>query len=73
MAERVPFLLRLDPELMAALRRWASDDLRSLNSQIEFLLRRAVVTERRLPAANRGRNQEEDRGVEPPGGPSSGP
>ena len=49
MAERVPFLLRIDPELMAALRRWANDDFRSLNAQIEFLLRRAVVAERRLP------------------------
>jgi hypothetical protein len=53
MAERVPFLLRLDPELMAALRRWANDDLRSLNSQIEFLLRRAAVAERRLSTARR--------------------
>jgi hypothetical protein len=42
MAERKPFLLRLDPDTMAALRAWASDDLRSLNGQIEFLLRRAL-------------------------------
>jgi hypothetical protein len=35
-------LLRLDPELHAALQRWANDDLRSLNAQIEFLLRRAL-------------------------------
>lgn len=49
MAERVPFLLRMDPELMAALKRWANDDFRSLNAQIEFLLRRAVAAERRLP------------------------
>jgi hypothetical protein len=64
MAERVPFLLRLDPELMAALRRWANDDLRSLNSQMEFLLRRAVMAERRLPTA-RGSDvdtKDEDRG-----------
>jgi hypothetical protein len=53
MAERTPFLLRIDPELMAALKRWAADDLRSLNAQIEFLLRRAVVSERRLPARGR--------------------
>jgi hypothetical protein len=50
MAERVPFLVRLDPEVLAALRRWAGDDLRSLNAEIEFLLRRALVAERRLPA-----------------------
>ena len=42
MAERKPFLLRIDPELLAALQRWAADDLRSLNAQIEFLLRDAV-------------------------------
>jgi hypothetical protein len=42
LAERKTFLLRLDPELHAALQRWADDDLRSLNAQIEFLLRRVV-------------------------------
>ena len=41
--ERKPFLLRLDPATHAALRRWADDELRSLNAQIEFLLRRALV------------------------------
>ena len=48
MAERKPFLLRVDPELHEALQRWASDDLRSLNAQIEFLLRRALLAEGRL-------------------------
>jgi hypothetical protein len=42
-AERKPFLLRLDPALHEALQRWAAADLRSLNAQIEFLLRRAVA------------------------------
>jgi hypothetical protein len=50
MADRVPFLLRLDPEVMAALRKWAGDDLRSLNSEIEFLLRRSLQSAARLPA-----------------------
>ena len=50
MADRVPFLVRLDPEIMAALRRWANDDLRSLNAEIEFLLRRALADAHRLPA-----------------------
>ena len=49
MAERKPFLLRLDPALLDALQRWAADDLRSLNGQIEFLLRRALQEEKRLP------------------------
>ena len=48
--ERKPFLLRLDPATMAALRGRASDDLRSLNGQIEFLLRRALREAGRLPA-----------------------
>ena len=42
MAERKPFLLRVDPALLEALQRWANDDLRSLNGQIEFVLRRAA-------------------------------
>lgn len=49
MAERKPFLLRLDPALLEALQRWAADDLRSLNGQIEFLLRRALQGEGRHP------------------------
>jgi len=48
-AERKPFLLRLDPALLEALQRWASDDLRSLNAQIEFLLRRMLKEAGRLP------------------------
>ena len=49
MAERKPFLLRIDPVVLDALQRWASDDLRSLNGQIEFLLRRALSEAGRLP------------------------
>lgn len=49
MAERKAFLLRIDPEVLEALQRWAGDDLRSLNAQIEFLLRRALQAEGRLP------------------------
>ncbi|HEY0251454.1 MAG TPA: Arc family DNA-binding protein [Kofleriaceae bacterium] len=43
MAERKPFLLRIDPTVLDALQKWASDDLRSLNSQIEFVLRDALT------------------------------
>ena len=49
MAERKPFLLRLDPETYAALQRWAADDLRSVNGQVEFLLRRALAEAGRVP------------------------
>jgi hypothetical protein len=41
-AERKSYLLRIDPKLYAALERWAADDLRSVNAQIEFLLTDAV-------------------------------
>lgn len=47
-AERKAFLLRVDPELLRALQRWADDELRSLNGQIEFLLRRALEERRRV-------------------------
>jgi hypothetical protein len=40
--ERKPFLLRIPPELWNELERWAADDLRSVNGQIEYLLRQAV-------------------------------
>ena len=42
MSERKAFLLRIDPKLLEAVQRWADDDLRSLNAQIEFLLRCAL-------------------------------
>lgn len=51
MKKREAFLLRLDPKVLAALRRWAGDDLRSVNAQIEFLLRRKLRDEGRLPKA----------------------
>jgi hypothetical protein len=51
MAQRKPFLLRLDPATHEALQRWADSDLRSLNAQIEFLLRRALRDSGRLPPA----------------------
>ena len=49
MAERKSILLRLDPAVHDALARWASDDLRSTNAQIEFLLRRALREVGRRP------------------------
>ena len=54
MAERKPFLLRIDPRLHDALARWASDELRSLNGQIEFLLRKAVAEAGRLAPGSTG-------------------
>lgn len=46
---RKPVMLRLDPDVHDALARWAADELRSANAQIEFLLRRALATAGRLP------------------------
>ncbi|WP_344235608.1 hypothetical protein [Kribbella hippodromi] len=48
--ERKKILLRLDPVVYDALARWAADDLRSANAQIEYLLRRALADAGRLPA-----------------------
>ncbi len=61
MAQRKAFLLRLDPATHEALQRWADADLRSLNAQIEFLLRRALREEGRLepqPSGDGGAIQE---------------
>jgi hypothetical protein len=49
MSERKGVLLRLDPAVHDALARWANDELRSTNAQIEFLLRRALSDSGRLP------------------------
>ena len=54
MAERKAFLLRIPPELYAAVEQWAADDLRSVNGQIEFLLTDAVRKAGRRPQKKRG-------------------
>jgi hypothetical protein len=48
MAEKKKFLLRIDENIHAALEKWAADDLRSINSQIEFLLTQALKNAGRL-------------------------
>jgi hypothetical protein len=53
-ADRKPFLLRIDREVLEAVQRWADDDLRSLNGQIEFLLRRALTDAGRRRAGTAG-------------------
>jgi hypothetical protein len=63
--ERKSVLLRLDPAVHDALARWAGDELRSTNAQIEFLLRRALADAGRLPRdagamPRRGRPPKED-------------
>ena len=46
--ERKPFLLRIPPELLRELEKWAGDELRSVNGQIEFILRQAVSKRKQL-------------------------
>jgi hypothetical protein len=58
MAERKTFLLRIDPALWAELEAWAEDELRSVNGQVEYLLREAV--------RRRKRAVEETQGPRPP-------
>ena len=60
MAERKPFLLRIDPAVLEALQRWAAAEFRSVNGQIEYLLAQALRRAGRLPRA-----------VEPGGGESA--
>jgi len=69
MAERKPFLLRLDPEVHKALERWAGDELRSVNGQLEYLLRRALRDAGRSPGAKVARVESP---AEPGGGAGGG-
>ena len=59
MPESKRFLLRLDPRLFEALRRWADDDLRSINGQIEYLLTEQARRAGRLPRHNPRRRPDE--------------
>lgn len=49
MARRESFLLRIDPDVLEAIRHWAADDLRSVNGQLEWILRRALREAGRKP------------------------
>jgi hypothetical protein len=60
-ADRKPFLLRIDRSVLEAVQRWADDDLRSLNGQIEFLLRRAVREAGRERKQGETKEGDEDR------------
>ena len=54
MPDRKAFLLRIDPAVLEAIQRWANDELRSLNGQIEFVLRRALDAAGRSLREGRG-------------------
>jgi hypothetical protein len=60
MADRKPFLLRLDPVTFDALQRWANDEFRSLNGQLEYLLTKAL-REAGRQKSDSGRQKAEDK------------
>lgn len=62
MAKRKAFPLRIDPRLYEAVRRWADDELRSVNAQIEYLLGRAVREAGRWPREGETRGTAKGRG-----------
>ena len=65
MPPRKPFLLRVDPALLEALQRWAAADLRSLNGQIEYILRSALEQAGRAPRRPAEPAPGDDGGEEP--------
>jgi hypothetical protein len=66
MAESKRFLLRLDPDLFETIRRWADDDLRSINAQIEYLLTDQARRAGRLPAKRTPRPRQIEEELAPP-------
>ncbi len=48
MAEKKPFALRIDPEIMKAIEKWAADEFRSVNGQIEWMLHKSLKDAGRL-------------------------
>ena len=59
---RKSFLLRTDPDVLAALHRWAADELRSVNGQIDFVVRKALREAGRLPDSSASRAHAATRG-----------
>lgn len=62
MSKRESFLIRIDPEVLEGLRRWSDDELRSVNAQIEFLLRRALRDAGRLPKSGSSKTSQSEEG-----------
>ena len=66
MAEKKAYPLRMSAQVLDAIQRWADDDLRSVNAQIEFLLREALRKNGRLPRAGASATEAEGQDAEPP-------
>ena len=62
MAQKKPFVLRLNPDMMKAMEKWASDEFRSLNGQIEYLLHQELKKSGRLPPSSQSEEKEEEPG-----------
>ena len=63
MAKRKQYPLRVDPDVWEAVEKWAADDLRSVNAQVEFILRRALKDAGRLkPPGEAGTSDEQEEG-----------
>lgn len=60
MAKRKQYPLRIDSDVWASIERWAADDLRSVNAQVEFILRRALKDAGRLKEPRAGEPEESD-------------
>lgn len=60
MAKRKQYPLRIDPSVWEAIEKWAADDMRSANGQVEWILREALRRAGRLPARKDATRQEEE-------------
>ena len=65
MATKKSFVLRIDPEVSNALERWAADEFRSMNGQIEYLLSQALKKAGRLPVKKKDPDSHKDNESEP--------
>ncbi len=55
MAQKKPFALRIDPEIMKAIEKWAADEFRSVNGQIEWMLNKSLKDAKRLKEKKEGK------------------
>jgi hypothetical protein len=60
MAKRKQYPLRIDKDVWEAIQKWAADDMRSANGQVEFILRRALRDAGRLPVSSRDKKGDDD-------------
>ena len=65
MAAKKTFVLRIDPEVSNALERWAADEFRSMNGQIEYILSQALKKAGRVPSKKKGADIQKDKDNEP--------